>query len=114
MKAFGWDGGRGRGRDADAGLSVVALLAALLSSDAAIYINLAEHPARMECETLLATTYSVQVCSSPIFDPISTSRRITFISMVKPAKFCNFYDGAECQMRTRSVVVAEIGSQRPL
>jgi hypothetical protein len=32
----------------------VAILAATLFSGAAIYINLAEHPARMECGTQLA------------------------------------------------------------
>ena len=34
----------------------VAVLAALLFSGAAIHINLAEHPARMECGTQLAAT----------------------------------------------------------
>jgi uncharacterized membrane protein len=34
----------------------VAILAATLFSGAAIYINLAEHPARMECGTQLAAT----------------------------------------------------------
>jgi hypothetical protein len=34
----------------------VAVLAALLFSGAATYINLAEHPARMECGTQLAAT----------------------------------------------------------
>ena len=34
----------------------VAILAATLFSGAAIYINLAEHPARMECGTEVATT----------------------------------------------------------
>ena len=34
----------------------VAILAATLFSGAAIYINLAEHPARMECGTELAAT----------------------------------------------------------
>ena len=34
----------------------VAILAATFFSGAAIYINLAEHPARMECSTQLAAT----------------------------------------------------------
>lgn len=38
------------------GFQFVAILAALLFTGAAIYINLAEHPARMECGTLLAAT----------------------------------------------------------
>jgi hypothetical protein len=37
-------------------LQFVAILAATLFSGAAIYINLAEHPARMECGTELAAT----------------------------------------------------------
>ena len=36
------------------GFQFVAVLAALLFAGAAIYVNLAEHPARMECGTLLA------------------------------------------------------------
>ncbi|HWP91979.1 MAG TPA: hypothetical protein VNN20_07270 [Thermodesulfobacteriota bacterium] len=34
----------------------LAVLTAVLFTGAAIYINLVEHPARMECETELATT----------------------------------------------------------
>jgi uncharacterized membrane protein len=38
------------------GFQFVAVLAALLFTGAALYINLAEHPARMECGTELAAT----------------------------------------------------------
>ena len=38
------------------GFQFVAILAALLFTGAAIYINLAEHPARMECGSELAVT----------------------------------------------------------
>jgi hypothetical protein len=34
----------------------VAILTATLFSGAAVYVNLVEHPARMECGTLLAAT----------------------------------------------------------
>jgi Domain of unknown function (DUF1772) len=38
------------------GFRFVAILSAVLFSGAAIYINLVEHPARMECGTRLAST----------------------------------------------------------
>jgi hypothetical protein len=38
------------------GFQFVAVTAALLFAGAATYVSLSEHPARMECGTLLATT----------------------------------------------------------
>jgi hypothetical protein len=38
------------------GFQFVAVLAALIFTGPALYVNLAEHPARMECGTLLAAT----------------------------------------------------------
>jgi hypothetical protein len=38
------------------GFQFVAILAALLFTGAAVYVNLAEHPARMECGSELAAT----------------------------------------------------------
>src|SRR6266852_1703302 len=38
------------------GFQFVGLLAGLLFTGAALYVNLAEHPARMQCGTMLAAT----------------------------------------------------------